>query len=613
MEKSKKNIILNVFILILFLIIIVKVFDMQIVKKKYYNHLLEIKNNKIFMGCSSPRGRILDKNGKILVDNVGIKMLVYRKSNNTKKIEIKIADSLAEIITIDEGNADDENIYSHAKYGKLNSLNSKEKKAAKIYKLMQKDYYYQDKIISKNVSDEEYARIIEANIPGVRGELDWERTYPYKEVLKNVFGRVSNGLPKDNYEYYINNGYELNDRVGISNIEKMYENELKGQKAVYKINNDNTISKISNEVKGNDIRLNIDIDLQMEIEEILKNEMIKAKSKLNTKYYDRSFIVVSDVNTGDILSLVGLKINTTKKDYYFTDISNEIFTSSYTMGSIVKGASMTVGYKNNAINSNKKILDSCIKLYNNPIKCSWKKLGYINDIDALKYSSNYYQFNIALNINKDKYHYNKKVLLDDNLFNIYRNVFSEYGLGNKTEIDVPYESIGIKGKKESMDLLLNYTIGQYDTYTPLQIVQYINTIATKGKRYALNLANRNVKLINEVKISNEKFERIHKGMMEVFKKGGTASGYIDEQIKVAGKTGTSESFLDTNSDGKIDTSTISTTLALFFPYDNPKYSITIISPHISYENSSNNSYKYLINKYLSNKITNKMFALYFSL
>ena len=51
-------------------------------------------------------------------------------------------------------------------------------------------------------------------------------------------------------------------------------------------------------------------------------------------------------------------------------------------------------------------------------------------------------------------------------------MFNEYGLGVKTEIDLPNESNGVVGKDKSSDLLLNYTIGQYDTYTVLQLSQY---------------------------------------------------------------------------------------------------------------------------------------------
>ena len=59
---------------------------------------------------------------------------------------------------------------------------------------------------------------------------------------------------------------------------------------------------------------------------------------------------------------------------------------------------------------------------------------------------------------------------------IYRNTFKEYGLGEKTNIDLPVESYGSKGSNDTPGTLLDFSIGQYDTYTPIQISEYINTV-----------------------------------------------------------------------------------------------------------------------------------------
>ena len=65
------------------------------------------------------------------------------------------------------------------------------------------------------------------------------------------------------------------------------------------------------------------------------------------------------------------------------------------MGSVVKGATISVGYQNNLIDPQKQIYDSCVKLLNLTEKCSWKELGYLNSVTALEQSSNYYQFLIG--------------------------------------------------------------------------------------------------------------------------------------------------------------------------------------------------------------------------
>ena len=103
--------------------------------------------------------------------------------------------------------------------------------------------------------------------------------------------------------------------------------------------------------------------------------------------------MVGNPKSGGVFALAGLKMN---NDGTFQDITITAFTSSYAMGSVVKGASNTVGYLTGAIEVGKKVLDSCVKLYSEPTKCSYQKLGYVDDITALKTSSNYYQFLTAI-------------------------------------------------------------------------------------------------------------------------------------------------------------------------------------------------------------------------
>mgnify|MGYP003313006919 CR=1 FL=1 len=151
----------------------------------------------------------------------------------------------------------------------LNTMSDIDKKASNIYSKMNNGYSYQDKVIKKNCTDEEYSLIVEEKIKGVRSELTYERIYNYGDVLSNLLGTVGL-IPSEDASYYKELGYSMDDIVGTSYLEKYYETYLKGEKAKYKINPDNTITKISDEAIGNDLILNIDIELQMNIENILK-------------------------------------------------------------------------------------------------------------------------------------------------------------------------------------------------------------------------------------------------------------------------------------------------------------------------------------------------------
>ena len=207
----------------------------------------------------------------------------------------------------------------------------------------------------------------------------------------------------------------------------------------------------------------------------------------------------------------------------------------------------------------------------------------LDDIKALRTSSNSYQFQTVIKLVGEKYKYNMKLPVTEEHFNIYRNTFASFGLGSSTGIDLENESTGIKGKTIAADLLLNYSIGQYDTYTPMQLTNYINTIATNGNRYALHYL-KEIKsneetiykyepiLLNKVE-SN--FKRINKGFQEVLL--GTGYGYTNLKYKPAGKTGTSQVIYNK------DITTINQSYVMYAPYDNPEYSIVVITPNVSYE------------------------------
>ena len=91
--------------------------------------------------------------------------------------------------------------------------------------------------------------------------------------------------------------------------------------------------------------------------------------------------------------------------------------------------------------------------------------------------------------------------------------------------------------------------------------------------------------------------------------GGTGSGYIDHSYNPAGKTGTSQSFVDSDNDGKIDKETITNTFAAYAPYDDPKVTFTVISPDIYYSETGS-EYQSNVNRRISKRVSQKYFELY---
>lgn len=599
---KKKFQILKITIFLVFIIITTKLFFVQIINKNKYISYVYNNTHTFWYSPSVPRGKIYDRNNKIIVDNEAIKTLYYIKnSENTLKKEIEIAYNLAKNIDIDYITLSKNNYENFLKISKYND-DELTKKTAYIYYLMNTGYSFAPKLIKKDINDKEYVYLISANLNGILVNNDWKRKY--ESSFKSLIGNIAS-IPYENKAYYLNNGYSLSDKVGVSYLEKIYENTLKGHKSKYEIKDGNLIL-IEPGKKGNDIYLTIDIDLQNYLDNLLEEELIKTKKEYNTKYFNKIFVVIVDPNNGDILAISGKQIIKTTTGYKVYDYTPGTFLNSYTSGSVVKGASHIVGYNTNSLKIGEKRYDTCLKI-GTINKCSWTYLGYINDIDALKYSSNTYQFRTAINVGKGKYEYNKPLSIDKNAFNIYRKVFNSFGLGSKTGIEFD-EVTGIKGTSTLPGFLLDLAIGQYDTYTPIELAQYISSLAV-GKRYKLKIIKKvNDKIIedtvlNEIETEKKYLDRVRLGFREAAI-NGLGVNYI--YYKGAGKTGTAETFTDSNNDGIVDTPTINKTFVGYFPYDSPKYAFSIVAPDISF----GNSYGSNINQRISYNITKKIYEMY---
>ena len=669
---EKRYLFVIVIIILSFLGIFGKLVQLQIVEGDSFDEKLIASTEKIVEGDSVPRGRIYDRNYKLLVDNTAVKTIYYKKESKvTAKEEIELAYQMTDMLDVDyrklsermlktfwydshvkEARAkitdnekkkyeerkltdkDIENfIYERITEEEISSYDDRDKEAAYIYYLMNKGYSYAEKIIkNKDVTDEEYAIISENidNLHGVNTKLDWERTYLYGDVFKSILGTVSSstqGIPSELVDFYLQNGYSMNDRVGISYLEYQYEDYLKGTKAKYKVLHGNYYELFENGKRGNDIVLTIDIDLQKYLEESLTNEVLAAKNEPHTRYYDHSYVVLSNPKTGEILAMAGKQVKVRDDGtYYVTDYTPGVVTTSVTPGSIVKGASMLVGYKYGAISIGQYQVDECIKIKATPQKCSWRTMGYINDIYALAYSSNVYQYKIAIAVGRGRYRYDQALSLDESAFDKYRSMYASFGLGTKTGIDLPLESIGYSGNSKLPGHLLDFSIGQYDNYTPIQISQYINTLANGGTRYQPYLLKEvyeasdandkkfgkkifeaTSKALGTVDVDGKYLSRVQEGFRAVVSYGLGTTYMGDYQNIGAGKTGTSQSFIDTNGDGKVDTETITTSFIGYAPYNDPRMSIVVISPDIADASAETTS---AINKRLSSEIVNKYFEIY---
>ena len=631
---------------LLFIILFVKLYIVMIVDSSKYKKKLDKLSYNTVEGSSAPRGRIYDRNHNILVDNIAVKTIYYTKSKKVSSSEeVKLAYKVSPHLNLDLSKLTSRAkrefyVEIHPKIAKskikdseweklkqkkldatdiknlkieritddeINSMNDSDNKAAYLYYLMNKGYAYDEKTIrTGDVTDEEYAYISENNeeLTGFNTRLDWERVYPYGDTFKTILGKVSSasqGLPVEEKEYYLKQGYSLNDRVGISYIEKQYETYLRGTKAVYEVINSNELKLVSEGKRGNDIVLTIDINLQKQLEEILADEVTKAKSEANTQYYDHSSAIIQDPQTGEVLAMASKQIvNGT-----IVDNTSSVLTSPVTPGSVVKGASMLVGYNTGAVKIGEYKVDECIKIKGTNEKCSSHTLGRIDDITALAKSSNVYQFKTAMRVAGYEYKRGMGLPLVQSAFDSYRNMYHSFGLGVKTGIDLPVESLGYGASRDTQaGNLLDFVIGQYETYTPIQLSQYISTIANSGSRIEPHLLKEvhestndeklgktihevKPKVLNKIDTKEEYMQRVREGFYAVVNRSdGYGRGYMNTAYSPAGKTGTSQSFIDTDNDGVIDKETITSNFIGYAPSDNPRMSITVVSPNSSRPDTS---------------------------
>lgn len=666
-------------IFILFSILILRLGYMQIVKGEDYVRTLE-KTEEVTVNTSVPRGRIYDREGRVLVDNKPKNAITYTKLQTTTSDEmLKTAKKLATLIKMDTSKIalrdkqdfwiklhkeeayekvskqeqkainKDEKLTGSQKQAKIDDLvreritNAELKSFSKsdlqvlaIYSKMVAGYNLSPQIIkSDDVTDKEFAIVSEHlnELPNVNTATDWKRVKNSDLSILGSTTTPSEGIPKDKLEYYLARDYSRNDRVGKSYIEKEYEELLQGQKAVVKNETNGKGQVVETKTTfpgspGKDLVLTVDSQLQEKLEKLVEEQLLSAKATGASSLLDRAFLVMMNPNTGEILSMVGKKIDTDKNGKTeVNDYAIGTFTSAYEVGSVIKPATLLTGYALNAITPNTVLIDKPIKIAGTAPKSSiFNRSGAIpmNDLTALERSSNSYMFQVAMKIAGVTYVPNGGLRVTANDFTKIRNSYAQFGLGVDTGIDLPGEFDGFKGQETISGKLLDLVIGQYDTFTPLQLAQYVSTVANGGKRIQPHLAKeirepsadgKNLgpiveefqpNVLNVIRNSPYEINHVKEGMHRVyFGSQGSAKSYFgDAKFDAAGKTGTAQVVYYGPKRAAYGTQTLSVTHIGFAPYNNPEIAYAVVVPWIT----TNETYTAI-----NNIIARKAVETYFSL
>ncbi|QWI72943.1 penicillin-binding protein 2 (plasmid) [Bacillus mycoides] len=652
--------------------LVIRLGTVQVINGETYKiELGKQEKRRQVTAISVPRGKIFDREGKRMVDNAALRIITYKKPEKvTSKDILKVARDLTKVIEIKqedidkltetdkkdfwielnekraekkttkqdkqklrakdiEGKAFDKKIDELRRERitdkELNEFTPQDLKVLAIKSKMSSAYGTEPQIIKKDVTEKEFA-IVSENLdkfPGIDATVDWERSYSNGDLFRSVLGNVTSsdeGLPKDLLDYYLVRDYGRNERVGKSYIEKQYEDVLHGTKGEVQMIPDKSGNKSHSEIlsrgkSGKNVVLTIDIELQKKVEEIIEKRLTDSKS--SEPLLDRAFVVMMNPKNGQILSMAGKKLEDKDGKTEVKDYALGTMTSSYELGSAVKGATLLTGFQTGAIQPGTIFYDTPMKLKGTKTKASWNREGFgnIDDLRALQISSNVYMFNTALRIAGINYVPNMSLDIKQATFDKMRYYFSQFGLGVPTGIDLPNEIIGQKGRKDNMPgFLIDYSIGQYDTYTPLQLAQYISTIANGGYRMKPQILQEILEqapkkddigkviksveptVLNRVDMKKEYIDRVKEGFKMVFQEGdGTGVKYFkNDPNKPAGKTGTAQTVY--GGDSKIGINEkgermqcYNITLAGYAPYDDPEVAFSVVVPWVENDHAGINS------------------------
>ena len=634
-------------VILLFMTIIGRLLYMQVLNKDFYEKKLA-SASQTKVTTSSARGEIYDASGKPLVENTLKQVVSFTRSNKMTAKDLKeIASQLLGYVSIGSPNlterqladyylADPEiykktvdalpsekrldsdgnrlsesELYNNAVDSvQTSQLNYTEDEKKEIYLFSQLNAvgnFATGTIVTDALTDTQIALIASASkqLPGVSISTSWDRKV-LETSLSSIVGSVSSekaGLPAEEADAYLKKGYSLNDRVGTSYLEKQYEETLQGKRSVKEIHLDKygnmeSVENIEAGTKGNNIKLTIDLAFQDSVDALLKSYFNSELGNGGAKYSEGVYAVALNPKTGAVLSMSGIKHDL--KTGELTSDSLGTITNVFVPGSVVKAATISSGWENGVLSGNQTLTDQSIIFQGSPPINSWYTAFSgpmpITAVQALEYSSNTYMVQTALGIMGLTYQPNMIAGIGNlgSAMGKLRSTFGEYGLGSATGIDLPDESTGFIPKDYDLANYITNSFGQFDNYTPMQLAQYVATIANNGVRVAPRIVEgiygNNDKgglgdliqqlkptEMNKVNISDSDMSILQQGFYQVAHgTSGLTTGRAFSNgalVSISGKTGTAESYV---ADGQQATNTNAVAYA---PSDNPQIAVAVVFPH----------------------------------
>lgn len=500
MKIIRKRIFVTLYVfLFVFILILLRLGYVQVVKgEAYIERAFELWTRNI--PVSNQRGKIYDRNGKLIVGNT----LAPTVSIIPKQVKDKTytMNTLAGLLGVD---------------------------SSSIKKHFEKNVSVEIiKPAGRNISLETAKKIVAADLPGVYVSSDVIRYYPYGNTLSHVLGIV--GI----------------DNQGITGLEFIYDDFLMGTPGSQNIYTDahgnkfpNLTGNYTSSGSGFDLYLTVDIDIQLTLERVLDNAMA---------LYDpvEAMGLVMHPMTSEVLAMAS-RPNFDLINYQ--DYDQELFNrnlpiwKSFEPGSTFKIVTYSAGLEEKVFRTDEHFFDPGFAIVDGTRIRDWKAGGHGDQtfMEVIQNSCNPGFVEIGRRLGKEK------------LFKYIR----DYGFGQKTGIDLLGESTGIVFKDAQIGPveLATSSFGQGNTVTPIQLVNAANASVNGGnlnKPYILKgfgipgsstlIFQSEVKYLRKV-ISEDTSNVMRDALERVTALGTARSSYI-EGYRVGGKTGTAQIPID---------------------------------------------------------------------
>lgn len=640
-EKVRYNI-LTAITYIVGIVLLVQLFNLQIVHGKEYR---ETSNSRLTRESvvKAARGEIKDRTGiNLVTTDTGYSVEIY----STKVDDAGLNSSIEKFIEILEKNKDnfidnfplkvnpymftyedestqrewkknngiDENSSAEQTFAffkdkykiTTNDIEVARKIMAVRYEISRNGYSTTKSVtIAKDISNKSAVQIREQNAKLAGMNVVTEPTVKYTSgnLASHVLGYVA-AINEEEYQTR-KDTYRNDDVIGKSGIQYVFEEYLKGTDGVKQV--DMTVDgAITNEyiseeaISGSDVILTIDANLQKVAEDALESNIKNIRKGKYGKKTDSNAgaVVVMNVKTGEVLALASYPDYNPAKfsEEYSEDDSgrytNRAISSRQPPGSTFKMVVATAALEEGVATPTTLVNDRGIYPYGDSQACWYYRSygrghGYLNITQALKYSCNYFFYDMGYKLGIDK----------------IAEYAGKYGLGKRTGIELEGEERGTVARRELgeeesggwyISDTLSASIGQsYNNFTPIQMARYISMIANGGKNVDVSIvksiikpdgteiskdeiekfSNKKLNTENELKddieLSKKNLEAIKKGMKGVTSEaGGTAYSYFaDLDMTIAGKTGSAQTGVGDEAHGWF---------AGFAPYDDPEIAVVVL-------------------------------------